>query len=136
MFEFVNEVAVIGTAFFMMAIATLWYSEYLFQKSWLAAVKLTEEDLIAGSQHVKLNMFVTFCSYILAIYIIAVVIGYAQVYGLPIQKITALAVLGFAALFAGFSVWEQRPISYLVVSLGFSTVFIVGSSFFLHNWPW
>ena len=45
MFEFVNEIAVLGTTFFMMAVATLWYSEYLFQKIWMDAVGLTQYDI-------------------------------------------------------------------------------------------
>lgn len=136
MFEFVNIVAVIGTTFFMMAAATLWYSEYLFLKPWLSSTGLTEDDLEKAAPHMVRNSALTFLSYIVVVYLIARIIGQAEVFAVPVKEVGVLMALGFAALLVGFVVWEQRSVVYYAITAGFSTVFILGSTFFLYHWPW
>lgn len=136
MFELVNLVAIFGTAFFMMAVATLWYSEYLFLRPWLTSIKLTEADIDAAAPNQKRNAVVTYMSYVIAIYLIARVIAHVQLYDLSVREVSVLMALGFAALLVGFVLWEQRSFAYYVITVGFSTVFILGSSFFLYYWPW
>lgn len=136
MFEFVNEIAVLGTAFFMMAVAMIWYSEYLFQKPWMQSVGLTLSDIEKAAPYVKRNIAISFGSYVVAVYLIAGAIGYAEVMEAAVQKVAVLLAFGFAALLLGFVVWEQRSLRYYLITVGFSTVFILGSSFFLYYWPW
>ena len=136
MFEVVHEIAVVGTALFMIAIATLWYSPYLFQKHWLISVGLTEADIENNESHMVRNFIITFISYIVAVFLIAVAIGYAQIFELPVQKVAIGLTVGFAALLSGFVVWEQRSLTYFVITAGFSSVFIIGSSCLLFYWPW
>lgn len=136
MFEVVHEIAVVGTALFMIAIATLWYSPYLFQKQWMKAVGLTESDIENGESLTKRNIVITFVSYVIAVFLIAVAIGYAEIFGLPVQKVAIGLTIGFAALVAGFVVWEQRTLTYYLITVGFSSVFIIGSTCLLFYWPW
>ena len=136
MFQYVNEVAVIGTTFFMMALTVLWYSEYLFQKIWLRAISKSKNEITPSTAQLQKNLLVMFGTYLAVVYVIAVVVGYAQVYGVGLEKIIMLMVIGFASLVSGLLVWEQRSLGYYAVILGFSTVFIVSSSFFLYHWPW
>ena len=136
MFEFVNIIAVIGTTFFMMAVATLWYSEYLFQKSWLKATNLTEVDMENAAPNMKRSMVLTFLSYGVTVFCISVAIGYSQVFGVSVQKISLLLVVGFSAFLGAFTVWEQRPLTYYLITTGFVAIFILGSTFFLYHWPW
>ena len=129
-------IAVLGTSFFMMAVAILWYSESLFLRPWLLSVGLSESDIEKAASHQKRNLMLTAVSYIVVVYLIARVVGYAQVNQLAIREISVYMALGFAALLLGFVVWEQRSFTYYAVTVGFSTVFIVGSTFFLYHWPW
>lgn len=136
MFDYVNIVAVLGTTFFMMAAATLWYSEYLFLKPWLSSTGLTEADLERASPHMMRNSLLTFLSYVVMVYLIARVIGYAEVFALPVREVSLMMVLGVSAFLVGFVVWEQRSLVYYAITAGFSAVFILGSAFFLYHWPW
>lgn len=136
MFQYVNEVAVLGTTFFMMALTTLWYSEYLFQNIWLRAEKISKSDIILSTTQLQKNIAIMFCSYFVAVCVLAVVIGYAQLFEFSIKKIVALAVIGFAALESGQFIRERHSFVYYLVRVGFSTIFIVGSAFFLYHWPW
>ena len=136
LFTYVNEWAVAGTAIFMVAVAMIWYSEYLFQSVWMRAVGLTVADLESASPHMKRNFVITFVSYVTAVFLIAVAIGYAQTFGISVQYVALLLATGFAALLAGFVVWEQRSLTYYLVTVGFASTFIIGSSFLLYYWPW
>jgi len=136
MFEVVNEIAVVGTSLFMVAVATLWYSPYLFQKLWMRAVGLTYADIEKGEERMMFNFIVTLVSYVIAVFLIAILIGYAQIFGIAVQKVAVSLAIGFAALLAGFVVWEQRSFLYYLVTIGFSSVFIIGSTCLLYYWPW
>ena len=136
MFEVVNEIAVLGTALFMVAVATLWYSPYLFQKQWMRAVGLTEADVEEGEKKAKVNFLITFTSYIVSVFLIAIAIGYAQIFDIAVQKVALALAVGFASLLAGFVAWEQRTLQYYLVTVGFSSVFIIGSTCLLFYWPW
>ncbi|MDA8596894.1 DUF1761 domain-containing protein [Candidatus Pacebacteria bacterium] len=136
MFTYVNEWAVIGTAIFMVAVAMIWYSEHLFQKPWLRSVGLTTAKIDDASPHMMRNFLLTLSSYLVAVFLIANAIGFGQVAGMSVQYIALGLTAGFAALLAGFVVWEQRSLTYYLITVGFVSVFIIGSSFLLYYWPW
>lgn len=136
MFTYVNELAVIATALFMVAVAMIWYSQYLFLRSWLRSVGLTQADVERAASHMKRNIAITFLSYVIVVFFIALAIGYAQVHDVPVQYIALAVTAGFSALLAGFVVWEQRPLNYFLITAGFAAVFVVGSTFLLYYWPW
>lgn len=136
MFTYVNEWAVVGTAIFMIAVAMVWYSEYLFQNVWMRSVNLTSDDIERAGDHMKRNVLLTFLSYLTVVFLIANALGYAQVFGVAVQYVALSLTAGFAALFAGFVLWEQRSLTYYLVTVGFASTFIIGSSFLLYYWPW
>lgn len=136
MFEYINIVAVIGTSCFMVAVAMIWYSPYLFQSTWLRAVRLDVSDIERDPKYNQRLFVLTALSYLVVVYILALVIGYAQVFGIAVQHIAVIMSVWFAALLAGFTLWERRSLSYYVITVGFSTVFISGSIFLLYYWPW
>lgn len=136
MFEVVNEVAVIGTTFFMVALATLWYSEYLFQKPWMNSVGLEVNDMDRARSRMKHNFVITFCTYAITIFFLALASGYAQMFDLSVQKMAVSIALGFSAFMAGFVVWEQRSATYYFITAGFGSIFIIASMLLLYYWPW
>lgn len=136
MFSYVNELAVIGTSFFMVAAGMVWYSEYLFQKAWMRSVGLTEADIERAAPRMKYHILLTFLSYTIVVLCIALAIGYAERFGIPVQYVALTLTAGFTALFTGFTLWEQRPLNYYLITAGFAAIFIVGSTFLLYYWPW
>lgn len=136
MFTYVNEIAVIGTALFMTAVAMIWYSEYCFQKVWMKAVGFTNADLADAERHSARNFAITFGAFLIAAFIMGLFVSYAEVFGVSVRLVALALALCVAALLAGFVVFEQRSLSYYLVTAGFSSVFIVGSAFLLHYWPW
>lgn len=136
MFEFVNEIAVLGTTFFMMAFGTLWYSEYAFQKKWREAVGLTPADIEADTINMKRNVAVTFVAYLIPILLLAILLGHTEVLQLPSLQIAGGVLLGFISFLAGFVIWEQRSLNYYLITSGFASVFVLGSTLLLLYWPW
>lgn len=135
MFEFVHPIAIIGTTCFMMAIATLWYSEYFALRRWMRAVGKKEEDL-RDPHVVRRSTLITGGVFLCLVYLIAVSIGYAQVAGLQVQSV-ALGILALIAAFlAWLVVWEGRSLTYYLISVGYATIFVLGSTFLLYHWPW
>jgi len=104
LFPYVNELAVIATTFFMVAVAMVWYSEYLFQRKWMNAVGLTKADIEAAEPYMRRNFFITTISYGIALYLIGTLSGFAQVFGISVQHVALALAFGFAALLAGFVV--------------------------------
>ena len=136
MFEFVNPLAVIGVSCFMVALGMLWYSDYLFKKPWLMTLKLTDYDLQENVKHSLRLIFLTVVSYLVTIYLLALLVAYAQLFDLSVQKLAILLALGWTSLFAGFVLWERRSLAYFLITAGFGIVFILASICFLYYWPW
>lgn len=136
MLTYVNLTAVLGTALFMVAASTLWYSEYLFLKLWMRSVQLTQEQIDRASVHLVRNAVITFFLYVIGVYVVALFVGYAQVFNVSVQHVALALASICVALTAGFALWEQRSLTYIAITAGFVSVFVLGSAFILYYWPW
>lgn len=136
MFEGVNEIAVLGTTFFMMAVATVWYSPMLFGTVWMKATRLTDEDTQKAKKTMWLQILLTFVSYASMLLLLGYVIAFAPTLGLTAFN-ASLLLVGFVwAVLIAFIIWELKPFSYYFIHAGFFGVFIIVGTFLLDYWPW
>lgn len=136
MFELIHEFAVLGTASFMMALATVWYSPMLFGKVWMKETGLTNESIEAAEVHMLKHMLLTFTSYTVMLTLLALVLAY-----LPMLPITALQAAVLISVFVaasavGPTLFEGRSLTYYAIRVGFYVLFIVLGTFILEFWPW
>ena len=136
MFELVHEFAVLGTAFFMMALATVWYSPMLFGRAWMRETGISQEDVDAMQPQMWKHILLTFISYAAMLTMLAYVVVYAPILGFVVWK-TAIAIAFFVAMAAvAPTLFEGRSATYYFIRVGFYAVFIVVGTLMLQYWPW
>jgi Protein of unknown function (DUF1761) len=134
LFTSINEVAVLGTALFMVAFGTIWYSSILFGALW--NVHITERTAAVKQHSVLLDIGLTFVVYVLLLTVLAsmtVVAPSMQLSSVQFSFLVALIPLACLSLLV---IWEQKPISYLMVHGGFIVLFVVSGMFIMQQWPW
>lgn len=132
----IHEFAVLGTASFMMALATVWYSPMLFGKIWMKETGLTEEKIQAAEVHMIKHMILTFVSYTIMLGLLAYFLAYV-----PLLSVTAIQAVGMISLFVaasavGPTLFEGRSLQYYAIRVGFYVLFIMLGTFILEFWPW
>lgn len=136
MFESVNLIAVLGTTFFMLASATIWFSPLLFGKWWLQELKVTEAEIEANRQNIYLHLVLMAGGYFAALLVLMhYVVRYDVTTDVVWQHAGAVAVL-VGALFGSMVLWENRSYRYFLVVGGFYGYFIVIGMVLLTYWPW
>lgn len=131
MFDIVNEVAVLSTAFLMVGVSIVWYSNILFGKRWEAASGVFE------SAH---SSIVSLAQLLLCYFVILMVLAYALAVA-PLVPIEVAAVaFGVLVLISctqyASAVAEGKSRGYILINLGFYAVFIIVSTLVLQFWPW
>ena len=136
MFEGINLVAVLGTTFFMMASATVWFSTMFFGKAWMRALKITEAEIEASRQNLFWHLGLTALLYGLALTVLSYVVAHVTELEVTVLE-AALAIAAFAvALLGSAAVWENRSRAYFMITTGFYVYFVVVGMFILAYWPW
>lgn len=136
MFDVVHEFAVLGTTFFMMALATVWYSPMLFGKRWISEARITDTMLASAESQAGKHMVLTFCSYAVMLFMLALVVAYAPRVGLQPLEAAGLIVLFVSAGAIPAALFEGRSIRYFGIQAGFYSIFIVVGVALLEYWPW
>lgn len=136
MFELIHEFAVLGTACFMMALATVWYSPMLFGSLWMRETGITDAMVDEKKPQMLRDMLLTYISYVGMLGLLALVVVYAPLLGFTVFQ-AAIAIALFTALSAVPStLFEGRSFSYYLIRTGFYVVFIVVGTLMLAYWPW
>ncbi|MFT7507339.1 MAG: hypothetical protein ACI92I_000482 [Acidimicrobiales bacterium] len=136
MFEVIHEFAVLGTACFMMALATVWYSPMLFGKLWMKETGLTDEMIEKAQPHMLKHMVLTFVSYVIMLTLLALLVVYApKILLQPIEAAGLLALFAAAGLIPAV-LFEGRSARYYAISVGFYVTFILLGTLMLQHWPW
>lgn len=132
----IHEMAVIGSALFLMALSSLWYSDALFGKQWLRSIGKSSAEMTADTQQLIRSLAVTFAAYIVLLSVLSIALHYAIV--LKIDRLLVPTILWF--LYAGFItnhiVWEKRSRTYWMISVGFAAVFLFVGAWLITYWPW
>jgi hypothetical protein len=129
----INHWAVIVCAIANLALGALWYSPAMFYKAWMRANNFTEDDLK------KVNPAKTYGLTLL----FSLIISYNLAFFLGDAKTDAswgaaagfLAGFGFSAMiFTIISLFEMRPLKYILINGGFITVYFTLIGFILGAW--
>jgi len=136
MFEMIHEFAVLGTACFMMALATVWYSPMVFGSMWMKEVGLTDEMVEKTRPDMWKHMLLTFGSYVVMLGLLSLMVAYA-----PMLKLEPLVAAGYLSLFVAAAgvptiLLEGRSIRYYGIYVGFYVLFILLGVLILQYWPW
>jgi len=136
MFESVNEVAILVSAILAIAIGSIWYSPLLFGNQWMRSIGLTSEDLDVPKPKM-IKMFVAaVVANLITLYIVAQFIAFSEAALKPVREIGLLLVVLLAAIMANGVIWEQKPVSYLLINLGYVAVVIFTGIAVIGSWPW
>ncbi len=135
-FTVIHEFAVIGTTFFMLALATLWYSPFLFGAVWARVSKNAGVVFDESSATFVRQLSLTFVSYLIQVALLAFLIAYLPTIGMSPWLLMVFLMLFTAAVTAPPVLFEERPFSYYAVHTGFMLVFIGVSVASLTYWPW
>tara|TARA_B100000745_G_scaffold299556_1_gene250652 strand:+ start:113 stop:523 length:411 start_codon:yes stop_codon:yes gene_type:complete len=136
MFDLIHEFAVLGTTFFMMALATVWYSPMLFGKAWMRETGVTDEMVEKMQPHMWKHMLLTFVSYAGMLVFLALLVVYAPILGFVVWKAAAAVALFVALTAVAPTLFEGRSLTYYAIRVGFYVVFIVSGTLMLQYWPW
>jgi len=135
-FDIINEVAVLGTTFLLMAVSIVWYSNMLFGKFFSVHEKaMLSQDTLSASQKTSVTI-VTFACYFILLSGISYAIAVA-----PLLSVTsanmALFVAAFgSALFTLPLVALHHTFRFILVNIGFVITFVCVGAFVINYWPW
>lgn len=135
-FNILNEVAVLGTTFLLMAVSTVWYSTMLFGR-FLSADEHRElsHDALPSSKK-KLLIVGTFICYFVLLCGIAFVIAVAPLLSLNPFSVTVGIAVFASALITLPAIALNRSFRYMLINIGFIIVFVCAGAFVIHYWPW
>ncbi len=136
MLEGINIVAVMGTTFFMMASATVWFSPLMFGKQWLQALKVSESEIEASRHDMMLHLSLTAFSYAAALAVLAHVVSQAAYLEVGNMEVIATMSVLVLAVLGNTTLWENRSWVYFLVNAGFYLYFVAVGVLMIQYWPW
>lgn len=129
----INHFAVFVAALSVFLIGGLWYSPALFHKAWMRANRFTDEDLKRGNNGVIFG--VSFLLAWIMAYNLAFFIGGPDTTLSWAIGAALLAGLGWSTLSLGIiSLFERRPLSYILINGGYITVSFAVMGLILGLW--
>lgn len=136
MFEAVNEVSVLVAAILAIAVGSIWYSPLLFEKQWMAAVGLTADDMEASKAKMPKMFAFAAITNLALLFIVAQFVEFVRVLNIPLSTMALWLIAFLTASAAGAVIWEQKPLSYLLINIGYSAIVILGGMSVIYYWPW
>lgn len=136
MFEYINETAVIVASLLALAVGNVWYSALAFGPLWLRAQgKDPQGDILPES---RVGAFIAKSIIALVCYfsLLAFLEMRLSAAGLGVSE-TLLIMFGLIASYMIYAaVWERKPLSYLLINLGYVLLVTYGGSAVITYWPW
>lgn len=129
----INWLAVVVAAFSAFVLGGLWFSPFLFQKVWMRASGVTEEEA-AGGNPAKIFGLAFVFSLVMSANLAAFLAdpGTDLVWGMTAGF---LAGFGWVAMAIGIiSLFERRPISYMLINGGYMVVALTVMGAILGGW--
>lgn len=136
MFDLIHEFSVLGTACFMMALATVWYSPMLFGTRFMRESGVTQKMIDDKQPQMLKHMALTFVSYVGMLTVLALLGSVASVLGMAVWEIAALASLFIACALIPAVLFEGRSGVYYAIQAGFYVVFVMLGTLMIQYWPW
>jgi Protein of unknown function (DUF1761) len=136
LFSVIHEFAVLGTTFFIMALATLWYSSLAFGETWARVSGVSSAIFDESSTDFIKQLVVAFFAYGIQITLLAWLIALVSTVGMtPMWAAVLLSIFVLAATAAPV-VYETKVWQYYAIHSGFMVLSIVVSVASLTYWPW
>lgn len=131
----VNYLAVLVSALVSFGLGAVWYSPSLFGKQWMAAIGKTEDELREGGG-MAMIFILTLIVWLIAAYVLAVIIGFAKVESLGNGLIMGfLCWFGFAASLSLMNnLYERKSPALWLINSGYSLVAFLISGAILAVW--
>lgn len=130
----INEIAVLGATIFAMILGAIWYSQSVFGKVWMKATGITAQGNPKGMWKYLLGQFI---SQFILLYVLAHFLFLAQNF----DAANAFVVVYWVAVLVAANniapvIWEKKPFTYYLITMGYSATVIIGGGFIMLNWPW
>lgn len=126
-FALVNEIAVLSTAFLMLAVSTVWYAPALFGSASTEHASRRSQMLIAIARVV---------AYTVSLFALACLAAYRELIDLTVLQIAVLACLFATPLLAVGMFALGRPLRMVGADALFLVIFIVIGLHVIVFWPW
>jgi len=134
----VNYISILVAAVISFFIGALWYSPLLFARQWVKATGKTKEEIAKGSS--TFAYVLTFIAWLIAIYVLAVVIDYSV--GLDSSPQFLYGILAAFLCWFGFvaaislihHLFAQRSIILWFIDSGYVLVSLLVSGAILAEW--
>lgn len=136
MFDSVNVIAIIGTAFFMMASATVWFSPMLFGKAWLRTLRATEEEIEATRENITKYLMTNFVLYGAALFVLAQVAQIVTALKHDVLTVSLYGAVLIVSIIGSMVLWEGKGKINFFINAGFYAYFVVVGMFMISYWPW
>lgn len=135
-FDILNEVAVLGTTFLLMAVSTVWYSTMLFGRFLSSDERnALSHDSLSSSQKALLAVC-TFIGYFVALCGIGYFVAVAPLLSLTPSTMALYLALFGSALSTLPLIAENRSLRTVLVHIGFTIVFVCVGALVINYWPW
>jgi len=137
MFENINEVAILVSAIFAVALGNIWYSPMLFGNTW---AKITGGQP-TGNQEDSKELFYTAVKgilvYIVVFFILSKFISTGNENGTISQFgfLCTLIIFLWAHILTPV-IWEKKPFSYFLLHAGYFAIALLGGFGIISYWPW
>ena|SRR3989339_283379 len=136
MFAPVNEVSIVVVALLSVALFHIWYSPLLFGPLWTRALlRTSDESDFSQKEMVRL----TAVSILLNIFFFTIVAQWMAQSNHEVRTIylACISVCGLMlASMTGIALWERRPLSYVLVHMGYIALVLSLGVGVIMYWPW
>ena len=133
MFLHINEPAIVVSALLAAAVGSIWYSPLVFGTSWMKTVGLTAQDEHAfpfGEVVKGIGAQLVF------FLLISQFIPLVQEELFTMMQIGALLTLIIGSHMLVHVIMEKRPLSYFLITIGYTAITVFGGLAVITYWPW
>lgn len=132
----VNEVAVLAVSFLALAVGSIWYSPFVFGKTWQRVAGLTDEHLSYTKRQFLLLLLIVLVSNVAIFSVIAHVLTVVPQSVLTPKELTFGLSVFVGAVLTSMVMWERRSFTYGFIHVGYAVLVIILGVNVLHYWPW
>jgi hypothetical protein len=132
----INQLAILVASLLGVAVGSIWYSPLVFGTAWMKSVGITPEDLESLRSRLAPALGWALTTNLIFFFLLAHALRLAE------SAAVSEALLGFGlvvfigAAMSSMVVWEKRPLTYVLIHVGYASVLVAGGIGILKWWPW
>ena len=136
MFEYVSLLSVVVAAVLAVAVGVVWYSPLFFGPMWMRSLGKSIADLDMPRREMLIATGKGLIAHLIFFCILAPFLGYVVTYDISLRAVGLLLVALIAVYLFVLAVWEGRPMSYVLVHVGYLAIVVLGGLSVMKYWPW